>query len=128
MLGDLISSVATPVARMVGADCIDPQTNDLRPESPCAKAKQRLNNGENLFTVLYDRFFDQRTKGEKVKYLVQVEIETNKLSDIDLKAIEAAAKGDVIAANPRPTPPQPQQRPPIPAAARPITGTPQASA
>ncbi len=124
MLGDFFSGVATPIARMAGADCIDPVTNDLRPESPCAKAKQRLNNGENLFTVLYDRFFEQRTKGEKVKFILQVEVEAD-----DVKtAVNAVEGGTIIAVNPRPTPPQQAQRPPIPAAARPITATPQATA
>lgn len=104
-LGDLISTVATPIARAMGADCIDPETNELRPESPCAKAKNRLNNGEPLFTVLYDRFFEQRTKGEKVKYILQVEVEADDLAD----AMSKKNEGKVIAGNPRPTPPVQQQ-------------------
>ena len=105
-LGDLISTVATPIARAMGADCIDPETNELRPESPCAKAKNRLNNGEPLFTVLYDRFFEQRTKGEKVKYILQVEVEADDLAD----AMSKKNEGKVIAGNPRPTPPVQPQR------------------
>jgi len=100
-LGDAISSVATPIARAIGADCIDPGTQQLRPESACAKARKRLNNGEPFLTVMYDRFFEQRTKGEKVKYILQVEVEADDLLD----AISKKNDGKVIAGNPRPTPP-----------------------
>ncbi len=47
------------------------------------------------------------------------------------EAVAKSGEGKTISltSNPRPTTPQPpQQRPPIPAAARPITATPQASA
>jgi hypothetical protein len=108
-LGDALSIVATPIARAIGADCIDPETQQLRPESNCAKAKQRLNNGEPFFTVMYDRFFEQRTKGEKVKYILQVEVEADDLAD----AMSKRSEGKVIAGNPRPTPPVPIQRTPI---------------
>jgi hypothetical protein len=110
--GDVIAAVATPIARAFGADCIDSRTNDLRPESPCAKAKQRLNNGEPFFTVMYDRFFEQRTKGEKVKYILQVEVEADDLGE----AIAKKNEGKVIAGNPRPTPPAQPQRPAQPIA------------
>lgn len=42
-LGDAIASVATPIARALHLPCIDPITNELRSESPCAKKKARLN-------------------------------------------------------------------------------------
>lgn len=42
-LGDLMGKFATPIARVLGLDCIDKQTNQLRPESPCAKRKAWLN-------------------------------------------------------------------------------------
>ena len=42
-LGDAIASIATPIARALHLPCIDPATNQLRPESPCAKKKARLN-------------------------------------------------------------------------------------
>lgn len=42
-LGDLIAKVATPIARALHLPCIDPATKQLRPESPCAKRKARLN-------------------------------------------------------------------------------------
>jgi hypothetical protein len=42
-LGDLVASVATPIARALGLPCIDPATQQLRPESGCAKRKAALN-------------------------------------------------------------------------------------
>ncbi len=82
-LGNKISSIATPIVRMVGADCIDPKTNDLRPESKCAKAKQQLNNGVPVWDVFYERFFGskeqkQQTEGDnKVLFIVHVAVEAD---------------------------------------------------
>lgn len=42
-LGDLVASVATPIARALGLPCIDPATKQLRPESKCAQRKAALN-------------------------------------------------------------------------------------
>ncbi len=42
-IGDAISAIATPIARVLGLPCIDPQTKQLRPESGCAKRKAKLN-------------------------------------------------------------------------------------
>jgi hypothetical protein len=42
-LGDLVASIATPIARALKLPCIDPATNDLRPESGCAKRKAWMN-------------------------------------------------------------------------------------
>jgi len=42
-LGDVVAAVATPVARALRLPCVDPQTQQLRPESPCARRKERLN-------------------------------------------------------------------------------------
>lgn len=43
-LGDMVATVATPIARVLKLSCIDPKTHQLRPESKCAKRKQKLNN------------------------------------------------------------------------------------
>lgn len=43
-LGDAIAAIATPIARALHLPCIDPATQQLRPESPCAKRKAALNN------------------------------------------------------------------------------------
>jgi hypothetical protein len=42
-LGDLVHSVALPIARAVGMDCVDKATNDLKPGSPCAHRQDFLN-------------------------------------------------------------------------------------
>ena len=42
-LGDLVAAVATPLARALRLPCIDPATQQLRPESGCAKRKAALN-------------------------------------------------------------------------------------
>lgn len=63
-LGDTIATVATPIARALKMDCIDPETNQLRPESPCAKRKQMLNEGRYA-DALYDVFWPSSApKGE----------------------------------------------------------------
>lgn len=46
-LGDAVAMVATPIARATGMRCIDPQTQELRPESRCARWKKLL-NGEKV--------------------------------------------------------------------------------
>lgn len=53
-LGDAIATVATPIARALDLPCIDPATNDLRPDSPCARRKQKLND---LSDALFDAFW-----------------------------------------------------------------------
>lgn len=42
-LGDLVAKVATPIARALKLDCIDPQKRQLKPESKCAQRRARLN-------------------------------------------------------------------------------------
>ena len=42
-LGDLVSTLATPIARALNMDCIDPATKQLKPESDCAERKAWLN-------------------------------------------------------------------------------------
>jgi hypothetical protein len=42
-LGDLVGSIATPIARALHMPCIDPATGQLRPESGCQKRKTFLN-------------------------------------------------------------------------------------
>ena len=43
-LGDIVASVATPIARALGMDCIDKETHQLKPASPCQKRKEWLNS------------------------------------------------------------------------------------
>jgi hypothetical protein len=42
-LGDRVARIATPIARALNLPCVDPATDDLRPESSCAKRKAWLN-------------------------------------------------------------------------------------
>jgi hypothetical protein len=43
-VGDIVGKVATPIARALKMACIDETTSDLKPDSPCAKRKQWLND------------------------------------------------------------------------------------
>jgi hypothetical protein len=120
MLGDLISSVATPIARALHMDCIDPETNDLRPESPCAKAKNQLNQGVPVWDVFYERFFGQPEKKEEKNmqiFIVQLAVEAEDVRDAVAKI---PSELPIRSITPGPTaPPQNQQRPPIPQPTRP---------
>lgn len=51
MLGDRIAS--NPIVHTIGkiTGCVDPETNELRPESPCAKRKQMLNEGRYVDAI-----------------------------------------------------------------------------
>lgn len=41
--GDMVASVATPIAKALKLSCIDPKTKKLRPESRCNKTRTWLN-------------------------------------------------------------------------------------
>lgn len=55
-LGDKIE--ANPIVHTVGklTGCVDPETDQLRPESPCAKRRQMLNEGRYA-DAFYDIFW-----------------------------------------------------------------------
>ncbi len=103
-IGDKIASVATPIARALKLPCVDPETNQLRPESGCAKMRDNLNNGMTFTDAIYQRWFAAKQQGEKMKYQIVVVVDADKTS-------EAAAKGesigDVLSVQARPQPPQP---------------------
>ena len=42
-LGDLVASVATPIAAALGLLCVDPATKALKPDSNCAKRQEAMN-------------------------------------------------------------------------------------
>jgi hypothetical protein len=44
------------------------------------------------------------------KYVIQLLVESDRILNIDLKAIEEASKGEVLSVNPRPIAQQPSQR------------------
>ncbi len=108
MLGDLISSVATPIARMVGADCIDQETKQLRPESGCAKMRDNLNAGMSVQDAIYHRWFAAKQQGERMKYQIVVVIDADKPSEASSKAEEI---GEVLSVQVKPVPQvQPQAK------------------
>ncbi len=100
-LGDKIAAVATPIARALNLDCIDPETNQLRPESRCNKDRQDLNAGKPLLDVLYDRWFAAKQKGEKMKYQIIVVVDAEKMSEAVLKG---ESIGDVLSTQIKPAP------------------------
>lgn len=53
-LGDIISSVATPIAAALHLSCVDPATKQLRPESPCARRKADWNKVKLPFSPTSD--------------------------------------------------------------------------
>ena len=55
--GDAVSKVATPMARVMGMDCIDPETREVRPESGCGK---RINALNRFGTAMYDSFWPSK--------------------------------------------------------------------
>jgi hypothetical protein len=42
-LGDIVATVATPIARVLKLSCIDPETKQLRSDSGCNKRKIAFN-------------------------------------------------------------------------------------
>lgn len=59
--GDIIASVATPIARTLRLSCIDPATNELRPDSRCNKTKTMLNEGRYA-DALFDVFWPNKNE------------------------------------------------------------------
>jgi hypothetical protein len=110
-LGSLISSVATPIAGLVGADCYDPETHDLRPDSPCAKARRRLDEARTLHdfsSAIFDRFWSKNKKGDKmteeqVEWKIDIAIKTNDIvaAQVALKKSLDELGGEILAVNPR---------------------------
>lgn len=102
-LGDLVSSVATPIARAFDMPCIDPLTNQLRPESGCAKRRDALNRFSDTLSDFWTA--DRQRKERGVRHMtfivtkqIQVEAETPE------EAVANSSKGTVIslACNARP--------------------------
>ncbi len=101
-IGDKIASVATPIARALKLDCIDPETNQLRPESGCAKMRDNLNAGMSIQDAIYQRWFTAKQQGEKMKYQIMVVVDAEKPSEASAKA---EAIGDVLSVQVKPVPP-----------------------
>ncbi len=100
-LGDTIASVATPIARTLNLNCIDPETNQLRPESPCAKKRDFLNDFSDS---IFDRFWNNNKKElnvmeEEIMFQLVVVVKAQSLEDALTKY---KADGKVLSGNPRP--------------------------
>lgn len=107
-LGDGIATLATPIARSLHLPCIDPETNQLRPESVCNKRRQMLNEGR--YSDAFHTFFEadklRKTKGIKtmtfiVTKQIKVEAETPE------EAFAKITEGETIAISVNARPPQP---------------------
>lgn len=106
-MGDAIATIATPIARALNMDCIDPETRQLRPESGCAKMRNNLNQGMNVHDAIYERWFKAKQEGEQMKYRITVTVDADKMSDA---VIKGESIGQVSAVQEQPVV---QQRPPI---------------
>jgi hypothetical protein len=58
-LGDAISKVATPIASALNMPCVDPITQQLRPESGCAQRRDAINQWHDYF---FNRAAAKQTK------------------------------------------------------------------
>ncbi len=93
--GDAIAKVATPIARSLGLPCIDPQTNQLRPESGCGKRRAWLNNfGDSVYDYLFKK------NGGPMTFVIQVTVEAENAKE----AMDKISEGQVLSINPRPQP------------------------
>ncbi len=100
-LGDAIATVATPIARALKMDCIDPATQQLRPESGCSKMRNNLNAGMSLSNAIAIRWFNNKQRGEKMTFIMQIKIDAGKISEAVAK-MEAVDGVEVIGINPAP--------------------------
>lgn len=110
----MISKVATPIAGMLGSDCYDPVTRDLKPNSPCGQTRTRLDGAQTLRdygSAIFDRFWSSNKKGDKMTDELQTQDEevdymiTVAVKAVDSKqALERLGQGKILAINPRPQP------------------------
>ena len=112
MIGNIIASIATPVARALRLPCIDPVTQQLRPESACNKARIGLNEGRYA-DAFYDRFWSKQTGGKTMPNELQDWIITKQIAVKAVSAEDAMSKineGVTVAVTvaQRPQPQQPQ--------------------
>jgi len=114
-LGDAISTVATPIARALNLPCIDPETNQLRPESRCNKARIAMNEGR-LADAFYDRFWPE-TKNKNRKEPTTMQFVITKQIAVEAETAEEAMskvnEGKTISMSVSQRP-QPQAQPQIP--------------
>jgi hypothetical protein len=100
-LGDAVSSIATPIARAMHKPCIDPATNDLRPDSPCAKRKEWLNTlSDKMYDVLWPKTSNPEIPTMGKAYVINKQIAIDDAdSPEDAVAKMVAGEGSVIGFN-----------------------------
>jgi hypothetical protein len=111
--------VATPIARVLHMDCVDPQTQQLRPESGCNKSRLWWNDFSD---AVYDRFWkkpiinngeymadEQQQVEEQIDWILAVSVTA---PDI-VSAIQSVASGKILSVNPRIVRPPAQPVPPV---------------
>src|SRR5882724_1473312 len=108
-LGYAIASVATPIARGLGLPCIDPKTNQLRPESGCAGRRNALNDFSD---AIFDRFWtnnaNKETKTmEEQDYIITKAIAVKATSPEE--AMQKIGEGKTVTINVQLRPAQPQR-------------------
>jgi len=111
-LGDAISSVATPIARALRLPCIDPETNQLRPESRCNQARVALNEGRYA-DALYDRFWTQsknQNRREPMQFVITKQIAVE--AETAEEALSKVNEGKTISMSVSQRPQQ-QAQPPV---------------
>ena len=59
--GDAVSTIATPIARTFGMNCIDPETQQVRQGSGCGQRISALNQFGNK---MYDIFWPEKDEKE----------------------------------------------------------------
>lgn len=99
-LGNVISKVATPIARAMDLPCIDPVTQNLRPDSRCAQRRDALNRFSDS---IFDRFFSSNNtneKGNKMQFIVTIAVEAETVEE----ALQKKNEGKTLSVNPRPQP------------------------
>ncbi len=102
--GDLIHSIANPLARSIDAIW----GSDLAGCSGCNKMRNNLNSGMSFWEAV-----KQRVKGENMEFQIQTVVEAQSVQD----ALSKLASGTVISVTPRP--PQPVRPANLPATQHP---------
>lgn len=81
--------------------CIDPDTNQLRAESGCAKMRDNLNSGMSLSNAVIERWFRKKQQGKNMTFIMQIKIDADKISEAVAK-MEAVDGVEVMGVNPAP--------------------------
>ena len=102
-LGDAIAwnPLVHAIGRVTG--CIDPITNQLRPESGCAGRRNALNDFSD---AIYDRFWtNNKHKGDAMDEEIMFQIVVAVKAKNAIEALEKyKTEGNALSVNPRPQP------------------------